>query len=160
MAKSKNRWANAMDRLKKLVCEPITLHYDEADRKASSRINSMSTAENCEQEDSDAREFLFGPTNISDNMTFNNGYSDDTTNTFANDDIEENLDPQIYNSENDKDIEDEIEKDFEEYLTKDPVAKFQFDYNMSTCFGNEVPEINAVIEKRYYKYSSRRRKNS
>ena len=26
-------------------------------------------------------------------------------------------------------------------MTKDPVAKFQFDYNRNTCFGNDVPEL-------------------
>ena len=39
-----------------------------------------------------------------------------------------------------------MEKDLEEYLKNDPVAKFQFDYNMSTCFGNDIPEISAVEE--------------
>ena len=35
-----------------------------------------------------------------------------------------------------------VEAELEEYLTKDPVAKFQFEYNRNTCFGNDVPEIN------------------
>ena len=58
-------------------------------------------------------------------------------------DIEEVLDSVIMES-SEKDIEDEIEKDLDEYLKNDPVARFQFDYNHSTCFGNEVPEISAV----------------
>ena len=36
---------------------------------------------------------------------------------------------------------EKTEKDQEEYLTKDPVAKQQFDYDKSTCFVNDTPEI-------------------
>ena len=34
----------------------------------------------------------------------------------------------------------------ENYLTKDPVAKFQFEYNRNTCFGNDVPEISVKFQ--------------
>ena len=37
---------------------------------------------------------------------------------------------------------DTTKDEMEEYLTKDPVAKFQFEYNRNTCFGNDVPEIS------------------
>ena len=33
-------------------------------------------------------------------------------------------------------------KEIEEYLSKDPEAKFQFDSNKNTCFANTVPEFN------------------
>ena len=39
---------------------------------------------------------------------------------------------------NDKDQKDQ---ELEEYLSKDPVAKFQFDYNNNSCFVNNVPEL-------------------
>ena len=39
---------------------------------------------------------------------------------------------------NDKDQKDQ---ELEEYLSKDPVAKFQFDYNKNSCFVNNVPEL-------------------
>lgn len=37
---------------------------------------------------------------------------------------------------------DEDEKEELEYITKDPVKKWQFDYNRSTCFSDNYPEIN------------------
>ena len=33
-------------------------------------------------------------------------------------------------------------------LKHDPVAKFQFNYNQSTCFSNDVPEISALDHNR------------
>ena len=40
------------------------------------------------------------------------------------------------------DVDDLSEKDIKEYLEKDSVAKFQFDYNRNTCFSNDIPEIS------------------
>ena len=40
------------------------------------------------------------------------------------------------------DPDDLTEKETEEFLTQDPVAKFQFDYDRNTCFANNVPEID------------------
>ena len=54
------------------------------------------------------------------------GTSDDNDNDNDNDD----------NTENDEDEQEMIK-----YLTKDPVAKQQFEYDRSTCFTNDVPEI-------------------
>ena len=42
------------------------------------------------------------------------------------------------------DEEDEELKDEVEYLTKDPVRKYQFTYNKSLCMSNKYPEIDAV----------------
>jgi exonuclease III len=39
-------------------------------------------------------------------------------------------------------IDDESDKEEEEYVTKDPVRKWQFQYNLSTCFSNNYPEIS------------------
>ena len=39
------------------------------------------------------------------------------------------------------DVIDEEETEINEYLTKDPVARQQFEYNRSTCFANDLPEI-------------------
>ena len=41
-----------------------------------------------------------------------------------------------------EDNEDDNENDIEEFLKKDSVAKFQFDYNRNTCFANDMPEIS------------------
>ena len=41
---------------------------------------------------------------------------------------------------------DTTEIELEEYITKDPVAKFQFEYIGNTCFGNDVPEISVPDE--------------
>ena len=38
-------------------------------------------------------------------------------------------------------LADNEENDLEEYLTNDPVAKQQFEYDRSTCFVNDIPEI-------------------
>ena len=35
------------------------------------------------------------------------------------------------------------EKEEEDYLKKDSVAKYQFDYNRVTAFANDHPEVNA-----------------
>ena len=43
------------------------------------------------------------------------------------------------NDEEDEELKDEVE-----YLTKDPVRKFQFTYNKSLCMSNKYPEIDAV----------------
>ena len=40
------------------------------------------------------------------------------------------------------DLEDELERDEEEYQTLDPVKKWQFPYNKSTCFSHNYPEIS------------------
>ena len=44
-------------------------------------------------------------------------------------------------AENNEEESDEDDKENEKILTKDPVAKFQFDYNRNTCFSNDVPEL-------------------
>ena len=36
----------------------------------------------------------------------------------------------------------EMEKEQEDYITHDPVKKWQFQYNQSTCFSNSYPEIS------------------
>ena len=56
----------------------------------------------------------------------------------------EPLESIVVEENTDIDIEDELEKEWDDYRQNDPVAKFQFDYNRVTCFGNDVPEISAV----------------
>ena len=43
-----------------------------------------------------------------------------------------------------EDDEENTTEDIEEneYITKDSVKKFQFEYNKSTCFSDDYPEIN------------------
>ena len=53
-------------------------------------------------------------------------------------------DPLQINEKNDPTVDDDldlIDKETEEFLTNDAVAKFQFDYDRYTCFTNNVPEI-------------------
>ena len=69
--------------------------------------------------DKDQIEFLFG------------------TSESENDVLVQDLMDEIMN-----DVDDLSEKDIKEYLEKDSVAKFQFDYNRNTCFSNDIPEIN------------------
>ena len=38
---------------------------------------------------------------------------------------------------------DLAEKEEDDYLKKDPVARYQFDYNRVTAFANDHPEVNA-----------------
>ena len=49
---------------------------------------------------------------------------------------------QDYKTEECIEDDDENDKEEEEYRTKDPVRKWQFEYNKSTCFSNNYPEIN------------------
>ena len=41
------------------------------------------------------------------------------------------------------DDDNDAEKDEIEYETKDPVKKYQFEYNKSLCMANKYPEISA-----------------
>ena len=53
-------------------------------------------------------------------------------------------DPLQINEKKDPTVDDDldlIDKETEEFLTNDAVAKFQFDYDRNTCFTNNVPEI-------------------
>ena len=45
------------------------------------------------------------------------------------------------NDENDED--DKNEKEEEEYVRKDPIRKFQYDYNNTTCMTNKFPEADS-----------------
>ena len=38
------------------------------------------------------------------------------------------------------------EKEEEQYLQNDAVAKWQFDYNKVICFGNDFPELSAPVQ--------------
>jgi len=59
-------------------------------------------------------------------------------NMFVADDYLKINEPTNQKDDNDVDL---IEKETEEFLTNDSVAKFQFDYDSNTCFTNNVPEI-------------------
>ena len=87
----------------------------------------------CNVTDPDLRESLFPR------------FDDLSTNQDTERDILlEPLESIIVEEDTDIDIEDELEKEWNDYRQNDPVAKFQFDYNRVTCFGNDVPEISAV----------------
>ena len=75
--------------------------------------------------------YLFGNT-ISESLVLHSDVRDevDLQETAENNNPAENL------SE-----DEEAEKELEEYLTKDPVAKQQFEYDRNTCFVNDVPEM-------------------
>ena len=63
---------------------------------------------------------------------------------YEKDDILEDLDQPPTDKSPEIDIEDEIENEFQDYLTNDVIRKFQFDYNRSTCMANNAPEISAA----------------
>ena len=50
-------------------------------------------------------------------------------------------DPSVENDENSE--EDKVEKEEEEYVKKDPIRKYQYDYNKSTCMTNKFPEADS-----------------
>ena len=58
------------------------------------------------------------------------------------DDDEDELDSDDDDEQDSDDDNDEL-KDEVEYLTKDPVRKYQFTYNKSLCMANKYPEIEA-----------------
>ena len=39
--------------------------------------------------------------------------------------------------------DDEEKKEEEEYVKKDPIRKFQYDYNKTTCMTNKFPEADS-----------------
>ena len=60
--------------------------------------------------------------------------------------------PELAGTSDDNDNDDNTENDQDEqemikYLTKDPVAKQQFEYDRSTCFTNDVPEIGVNMSR-------------
>ena len=69
----------------------------------------------CKDLDDDQIEFLFG------------------SSESENDVLVQDLMDEIMN-----DVDDLSEKDIKEYLEKDSVAKFQFDYNRNTCFSTPM----------------------
>ena len=77
----------------------------------------------CQDLDDGDLQFLFGQTESEANV------------------LVENLKDEIL-----EEVDDLNEKEIEEYLLKDSVAKFQFDYNRNTCFANDMPEINVNEE--------------
>ena len=67
------------------------------------------------------------------------------TNEDINDEILKRSDTGKDSNDNSSDSDDEAElKDEVEYLTKDPVRKYQFTYNKSICMSNKFPEIDAI----------------
>ena len=60
------------------------------------------------------------------------------TNAGGDDKRENKIDK---NDENDED--DKNEKEEEEYVRKDPIRKFQYDYNNTTCMTNKFPEVDS-----------------
>ena len=83
---------------------------------------------------------LVGELFIASNM--NNTLSEEGHHRDDRDEIFEELEtPTNVNSE--VDIEDELEANLNDYLQNDVVARYQFDYNRSTCMADNVPEISA-----------------
>ena len=65
----------------------------------------------------------------------------DVTDEINNNSLQpENIDPVPDKVPDPEDEVENHEREMEEYLSRDPVAKFQFDYNRNTCFVNEYPE--------------------
>ena len=48
---------------------------------------------------------------------------------------------QIVTNGNGNGVESDEEERENDVLTKDPVSKFQFEYNRNTCFSNDIPEL-------------------
>ena len=55
--------------------------------------------------------------------------------------VQQNKHEDLISSECD-DLQDELEEEEQEYQNKDPVKKWQFPYNKSTCFSHNYPEIS------------------
>ena len=60
------------------------------------------------------------------------------------DSLMEPLEADINEENRENDIEDELEKEIQDFQSNDAIGKYQFDYNRVTCFGNDVPEISAA----------------
>ena len=60
------------------------------------------------------------------------------------DSLMEPLEADINEENRENDIEDELEKEIQDFQSNDVIGKYQFDYNRVTCFGNDVPEISAA----------------
>ena len=79
----------------------------------------------------------------SDKEGFDLLYPEESQNEDGSDKNENNA-PYLTEDEDDEAnlTDEENEKEEQEYLTKDPVRKWQFNYNKSTCFSNNYPEIS------------------
>ena len=88
--------------------------------------------------------YLFGNT-IAEARVLHSDVQDEILQETAEDEIPDQVEIQtdIVSQKTAENLseEDKAEKELEEYLTKDPVAKQQFEYDRSTCFVNDVPEI-------------------
>ena len=92
----------------------------------------------CKETDTDGFNFLFQEETENEEETIN----DENKNVVLEENIEIN---QEEGEELNKELNDNKDDDFineEEYKRKDCVKKWQFDYNQSTCFSNNYPEIN------------------
>ena len=88
----------------------------------------------CKEEDPDGFELLF-PDDIEEN------YHQMSSSLDRNDEIK-----QFQNNQNEEHIsseEDELNEEIE-YISKDPVRKYQFQYNKSLCLTNKYPEIEVI----------------
>ena len=92
--------------------------------------------ERCQETDTDGFEFLFQNESMDEN-------ADNSSLQIQDIQKEKNTDEesQAENYEN-TEQSDGSEAEEEEYRTKDPVKKWQFEYNRSTCFSHNYPEIN------------------
>ena len=68
--------------------------------------------------------------------------TDDGINLSTLDINSQKCDVQVNKEENQPDSEIKAEDEENEYITNDPIAKSQFNYNSSTCFGDNHPEIS------------------
>ena len=94
--------------------------------------------EKCKEKDTEGFNFLFQDENqneTNEGIGNNEEYEQEENHQK---DIEEDKDSNIeLNTSEEDDLKEE-----EEYRTKDSVKKWQFEYNRSTCFSNNYPEIN------------------
>ena len=95
--------------------------------------------ERCKESDPDGYEVLFPET---DDIEEDIDMIPNKNHEAMNDEILVDITPEP-DSDDDSDVDDEV-KDEKDYLTNDPVRKYQFTYNKSLCMSNKYPEINAV----------------
>ena len=97
--------------------------------------------ERCKDEDPEGYKVVF-PT--SDDLEENMDILPQVENTIFNDEIAIESCSNQDSDDDELDSDDDDFRDEVEYITKDPVRKYQFDYNKSLCMAHKFPEIDAT----------------
>ena len=94
--------------------------------------------ERCRKTDPEGFELLFPDDSEEDIENISNGQQPEVKNEIENlNHIKGDMD--IESADDEEDLKDEID-----YISNDPVRKFQFDYNKSVCLANRYPEVEVT----------------